>query len=51
MWACGLAESPRGHRAGLAWESLGRLWFVLVGGAAGGALTGMIRFSGAVLFQ
>jgi hypothetical protein len=50
LWICGLIEAHRGQRLALAAESIPRGAFVFAGGAVGGAITALVRFSDAPLF-
>ena len=51
FWIHGLAGAKRGTRGALVKESLHRIFWALLGGILGGALTGLIGFSGAKLFN
>ncbi len=50
MWSGGLWASPRSERMALIRESLPRIAAAIAGGLIGGAITGMVGWSGANLF-
>ncbi len=50
FWLVSLLEGKRGQRARLAWESVPRVVAAVAGGAIGGAVVGMVGWTGANLF-
>jgi hypothetical protein len=50
MWVCGLCEIPKGGKVSMAAESVPRVAAALLGGALGGAITGLVGWTGANLF-
>jgi hypothetical protein len=50
MWVCGLCETARGGRLWAAAESGPRVLATVLGGAIGGAMVGLIGWTGANLF-
>jgi hypothetical protein len=50
MWVCGLCETSRGGRRRAAAESGPRVLATVLGGAIGGAMVGLIGWTGANLF-
>ena len=51
FWVHGLVGAQKGTRGGLVLESLPRMFVAILGGAVGGAITGLIGFTGAELFK
>lgn len=51
FWLHGLIGAQKGTRGSLVLESLPRILVVLLGGAVGGAITGLVTFTGAELFK
>jgi hypothetical protein len=49
-WVCGLCEARRGQRRALMVESLPRAGAAILGGAIGGAIAGLVGWTGANLF-
>ena len=50
IWVCGLCETPVAERKRLFSESLPRIALVILGGLIGGALAGLVGYTGAELF-
>ncbi len=50
FWVHGLVGTAKGKRLKAVLESLPRVFWALLGGIVGGALTGLVGFSGAQLF-
>jgi len=50
MWVCGLCEISKGGKVSMAAESVPRVAAALLGGALGGAITGLVGWTGANLF-
>jgi hypothetical protein len=50
MWICGLCETRRGRRLRAAAESAPRVLATIFGGIVGGAMVGLIGWTGANLF-
>jgi hypothetical protein len=50
LWVCSLLDLPKGQRGMLAVESAPRVLAVCVGGIIGGAIVGLIGYTGAELF-
>ncbi len=50
LWVCGLVEGGRGKRWALAKESLPRVAAALLGGVIGGAISGLVGWTGANIF-
>jgi hypothetical protein len=50
MWIHGIVLATRGKRAALILESMPRIGLAILGGIIGGALTGLVGWSGANLF-
>lgn len=50
LWVCGLCGIPKGRKLRMAAESVPRLAAAIVGGAVGGAIMGLVGWTGANLF-
>jgi hypothetical protein len=50
MWICGWCETHRGGRLRAAAESAPRVLATILGGIIGGAMVGLIGWTGATLF-
>jgi hypothetical protein len=50
LWICGLCETARGRRLWAVAESMPRVLATVVGGVIGGAMVGLIGWTGANLF-